>query len=863
MKRSVLRSTLVWSVLLAMGCSGGTGGCGGCTGAIPGGFPAAQRQANAITARLSPDGLTYFQNNLTNLISLVNKSGLTINVPCINASQKVLGFTVPVYACDLNPQFSCPAGSGGPGVPSSNGIPQCQAQAAINSATITPSNASDGSVNVAVSLQMTVNTGDIPVDVHIPLIGDVQCRVSYDTGNATFPVNVTLDLKVDPNWGNILGFNVMGIDLTQLIQANDLNINGGFPCNVLDIGFIKGTLVNLVTGLVNSKVGGIIDGFRCQACDSAGMCPTSPTDPTIVSTCDASSKLCYVDVNAHVCPPKELGIEGRVGVGTFLSAFGGSPDAKLDLYAVAGGVNADGTSTTKTDATGGLVLGIMGGTNSPSLSPCVPMLQPPTFPTPDPIDFDVAAMEAGLPPVTSYHAGLGVAGNFINKALFDVYASGTLCLNIDSSVSSFLSSSLFSTFLPSLGLLTHGQNAPLLIALRPKNPPQVRIGLGSTKTVGTNTVPDDPLLTVSMTQVQLDFYAFIEERFVRLFSIETDLSLPLSLKFDPVAGTVQPVLAGLDTALANTQALNSEILAEDPSELANLLPKLIGLVQPLLGSVLKPIALPTFSGLKLQIDSARGAMPDSSGASYQHLALFAELDVGQHLTARADTQARLVESTIPPVADVKAGRADPVVVIEASGMGARSLAFKGYEYSYRIDGGLWYPYTRNARLQVKAPVLGLQGRHQIEVISREIGVGATEDDTPAVVGFVVDYEAPKVRLDFDSGSNTVRTVAQDAVWPESALSYRYRIGSAGWSSEGVAKPFTSDELGGQPLSVEVTDGSGHSAVAVYNQAPTVRAPGSKLPTAGSSHLVGCTQAPASAWMLLLLALWLVRRQRRA
>jgi hypothetical protein len=491
------------------------------------------------------------------------------------------------------------------------------------------------------------------------------------------------------------------------------------------------------------------------------------------------------------------------------------------------------------------------------MSACVPPRMPPDITTPAPIDFDAAAQDPGLPPISSYHLGLGVSGPFINKTMYDVYSTGTLCLNVDSSVSTFLSSSLFAAFLPSLGLLTHGKDAPLMIALRPKYAPEVRIGKGSTKVENGAEVPDDPLLTISMKEVQLDFYLFIEERFVRLFSLQTDLSLPLSLKFDPVAGTVQPILAGLDSALTNTQAQNSELLAEDPRELANLLPKLIGLVQPILGSALQPIALPEFNGLKIQIDSARGAVPSVSGDGYQHLALFAQLAAGAPLASRVDTQAHLVETIIPSLEDVRLNRAFPKAIVAARGLGLQSKNFQGYEYSYRIDHGLWTPFTKQSQFEVSSPILGLQGQHQVEVIARQLGDATTEDDSPVVLPIVVDFEAPKVRFEVDATTHLIRTVAHDAVWASDHLTYRYRTGNGSWSSPGAALEYTEAELK-DGLDVEVTDGSGQVSTAHYGEKIIIPQKRAAQAAAG-----GCSQTTAPALALVLAALWLARRAKRA
>jgi len=63
----------------------------------------------------------------------------------------------------------------------------------------------------------------------------------------------------------------------------------------------------------------------------------------------------------------------------------------------------------------------------------------------------------------------------------------------------------------------------------------------------------------------------------------------------------------------------------------------------------------------------------------------------------------------------------------------------------------------------------------------------------------------------------------------------------------------------------VTDGAGHTSTATYNDQPlnpTSSANAKSAADASKGHL-GCAQTAAPTWMVLLLALWFVRRQRRA
>jgi hypothetical protein len=235
--------------------------------------------------------------------------------------------------------------------------------------------------------------------------------------------------------------------------------------------------------------------------------------------------------------------------------------------------------------------------------------------------------------------------------------------------------------------------------------------------------------------------------------------------------------------------------------------------------------------------------------------LYAKLAAGSPLAARVETQASVVQSVVPSFDDIRTNRAFPKAIIEARGLGLQSKNFKGYEFSYRIDKGLWSPFTKASRFEVSSPILGLQGHHQIEVIAREIGVGTSEDDTPVTLPFVVDFEGPKVRFEADSSSQTVRTVAHDAVWASDKLSYRYRVGNGSWSSPGAAIEYTESELK-DGLDVEVTDGAGQVTTAHFGDKIV-------LPQKRAAQAMGCSQTAAPALALVFLALWLARRARRA
>lgn len=862
------RATLTWLILIALGCgdTGGGLGCDGCGGCapIPGGFKG-QKANNAITAKVSSHTFRYLEQNITPLIQQFLGTGLSFDIPCMQAAE-IAGSKA--YVCDLR-KNQCASDD-----PAARAAGACRADAEIRSVAINPVTNAQGNAEVKVVLRLYVKTGRIPVRVPA-VICDVECNVSFDSARGSvkeLPIDVTLKMEISPDWGNILAVDVAGLDLVNAIEDDDIRFQSGsgfcsFVCGIADVGFIKGFLLDFLKGPIDEQVRTMVDSFRCRACGEPGpnQCPTSVRGTKSECRMDGNDPMyCWVKATQQ-CVPTLFGVEGRVDAGELLADFGGLPGTLLDVYAVAGGRSSDGKPAVREDK-GGLVIGVMGGSGAPVPSKCVPTQ--PWMPRSEPriVDYDKEAAAANLP---AYKVGLTVSDNFIDRTLHDAYSAGALCIGIDGSAIDLLSSGLFSTFLPSLGVLTQGRDVPLLIALRPRNPPQVRIGKGTTRTdAGGKVVPDDPLLTVTMNELNLDFYAFIEERYARLFTLTTNVKLPIALEFKTQNGvtSVLPVLGGLDTLLVGTTAGNSEMLAEDPQALADLIGSLIGLMEPVLAGALKPIDLPEMQGFKLKIppEGVRGVNPAIDG--FEHLGIFADLEIGVPFSHSLRTEARLVEAYVPSKAELLGpGRASPRVVVEARAEGLRPVGFRGYEYSWRLHGGLWSPWIQSDRFEIASPVLRLQGRHEIEVRAREVGMPDSTSAEPAALTFRVDYDAPTVKLVEDEEAGLVRTEARDRLSADDELEFAYRVAGGAWSGYGPARAFRIEELGLDPsLEVRVRDPAGHEASAWWGVPGDQLLRGRFAPAAAAPREdFGCGSAGAPLLGVLGLLALAGRRRSRA
>lgn len=882
MRRRKFTATTLWAALFVIGCGGGGLDCGdGCLASIPGGFDPSDREPSAVSVKLTKDGLVAIEDVVSDLVvDMLGASGF--DVPCSTMTQtfsfnnpvpvvppRTVSVDANVYLCDLDGVQGCTAADDTH--PSRESEMACRATMSVEGVRVSPVQNASGSVDVKVEVDLRVNTGNIPIQTErIEVFNwgcSVGCKARFDSDFKApdfLPVVATMRLRIDPNNHDLLSFDVPSIaDIAQAVQPADLRIskvdNGcnltDWVCPVINVDIVKNLIFQQLQGMIADELTKAVDGFRCLPCESGNACPSGAT---------CTDGLCYeVRNGVSECLPNMLGMEGRVKLGELLADFGGN-DAEFDMSLVAGGFSDQAKTKPSTWVqNGGLVLGMLGGTRPVASSMCVPAKAFTMPPLPDPMDFDaeLAKPSAGGGSVEGYHVGIGLGSRFLDKTMHDLWQAGGLCLDIGTEQVEMISSALFSTFVSSLKLLTQDKDVPMVLALRPLQAPRVRIGRGTLKQGPKGPVPDDPLLTVEIPDLHIDFYALIDERQARLFTLATDVALPLSLEFDALEGTVTPVLGALDALLTNSRGLNNKMLAEDPQALVAVIDSVIGLVQPMLGDALGPIVLPEVEGFALQVLDARGSVPKASGGGYEHLALFAKLaQPALPYSMRFHAHAKFVRLDIPTVDALRAG-VKPSVVIDASATGPQPRHFAGFEYSWRIDEGFWRPWTSDARLVVDPAVLRLQGRHSVDVRVRERGVVESTSLAPARVWFDVDWEAPSVSLVLDHERREVVTVAHDLVTPAHELSYRYRVGDGQWSAPGGVRAFSLFDLGEDPfLEVEVTDAAGLSSVARFGGLATEQPVEPLSKRASEPDSGGC--ATGAAGLLALLGLVGMTRRRR-
>jgi MYXO-CTERM domain-containing protein len=229
--------------------------------------------------------------------------------------------------------------------------------------------------------------------------------------------------------------------------------------------------------------------------------------------------------------------------------------------------------------------------------------------------------------------------------------------------------------------------------------------------------------------MELDFFASVNDQYVRVFTIVSDVRLPVGLQVTGM-GELQPVFGNIDDAFTNLSVKNSDAVTETPAELAQLFPNVLGLVLPQLSGGLSPIALPEIGGLKLAVNSITAVPQNTGGTDNSYLAIYANL-APTALAKPADTQVSLGHIARPDDATMK----NPKLWRKGLAPSVQ-LSFgdqANLEYSYRIDNGSWTPWSTNKTPTITSGVFWLPATHTVEVRAREVGRPETIDLSPVTL----------------------------------------------------------------------------------------------------------------------------------
>jgi MYXO-CTERM domain-containing protein len=778
------------------GCSGG--GCGGCGG--EGGTagppyvypPEAPVMQQAAQVHVTERGFDFIEENAGPLIgSLLGDGGLSF---CIG-KQDLAGIG------DIcGGAARCDDGSQG-----------CQLSAGLANIALTPETqpAAD---------RLNVSLG-IVLDERLSLgLAGANCWVDLDSPPEGVPVSANVYFNVGAPPGERVSIDLPSNEI--LFDAGSIDIGISGQSNAWDAiacgGLSLATLIVNIGDLIGGQLTGIIDEqlgtLLCRSCADGVACGDGQT---------CTDDVCYYS-GTQECAPLPLGTEMQVDIGSLLADFAPGLEAKLGiLFYLANYADAIGPAAAPYV---GLDLAAQAGfTSEPNA--CVPYQAPP--------DISRYAKSSGIntettPSGEGFALGIGLARRAIDFALWAVYNSGTLCLKVGSETVSQLSSGTFSALIPSINDLTGGDNTPMYLQLRPQQAPTAELGLGTISYEDDGTpVIEDPLITLHIDNLDIDFYIFAEDRYLRVFTLNTDVALPLGLDVN-ANNEIVVLLGDLTQALVRIEALNGELLKErEVNNIASLLPGLLGSLLPSLlgdGGLIDPIAIPDISGLKIVFPPGSFTSVDDG----EMLAVYADLALAPPegtLALRMPLQARIeaADITTLPQADVQrhldavrlgeqaldVNTLMPRVLIDVS---ARFPGYSGdFEFSYRVDGGLWSFWHRGETLHVVNPVLALQGEHLIEIRARQQDDSSTVGELTDSMVVVTDYGAPLVSL--ERSGDAVLVDVTDSVAADGQLMMRYRVNGGAWveTSGLVDRIDLTPYIGGNALvEVEATDGAGNS-----------------------------------------------------
>lgn len=828
--------------ILTMGACGNFGGCGAC-GAVqplPGGqLPANQTVEGGAQIRVTEAG---FQKLTSIVPAVLNQSlGAGFCVPSGGVGGSALG----AQYC-YNTQGTC--------------TPGCNVGVSLNNLSMQVVGNQTLRLNVAAT-----------VSASIPIRGTV---LGFSVGSCTVNINSpNLNGSLDIAFGIKPSNGELELRLAQInsFQFN-LNING---CGIL--GDIADIAADLLDDIIDSFVGEFVLDLLTPAINNIiqGFLP----DPLgIAGLMDVGNLL------EGVSPGTEALMEARIVPGGYVRLDGQSRGMSLGVIT---GMNADEDISTRT----GTRPDGVPFASEPSL--CVPPLPTPNFGAP-PASLPLTARSTfalnaagafdGMPDPTADLA-MGMSETFLDLAGHHLVTSGAMCMGVGTSLIDQLNVGTIGILVPSLAELTSDTGKdPLLLVTRPQQAVDFAIG--------DNTMAS-PALTIGLHNFEVDFYAFLYERYVRAFTLSLTMNIGVNLEFEQMAGMpamIKPTLVGISADQVQLTVLNSQFVRETPQHLEMVLPSVFDLVTPLLGN-LPSIEVPTFAGFSLNNLSIQKvttsqdeflALYASLGASAMMRQLGTQDPFARAAVAEMDKslgnpqpqstgRARYLTTVTPAPEKIRdaltqvAGGAMPEVTFEVERYDA---AGRELEWTYNLNGGLYHPFQTVAgnTLVVRDPAFAWQGKYAVGLKSRVKGDYRTvkyENETPVII----DSVGPKVLTDkLFWDEDTLRVPMWDIV---SEHTIEYAFGKPGEDApssawfKGASAELTRAELGNYVVNSELVvfarDEAGNVTIALV------------APFHGQSGSSGCAcdagGVPSTGSLALVLVVGLVvfggsRRRRQ-
>jgi MYXO-CTERM domain-containing protein len=704
------------AVLMIVAASGCSGSCQNPLTPLPAPLPQSQIVEGGVQVRITPTGLV----TVTHALESILNQTLLGNGVCIPGVVKYDPGTLFPYIDACYQKNACDGGQMG-----------CRLDLTLDSASLAAADGDTLRADVVFDASSSV-----PVHAYYSL---------FDVGSCTFDASikgghliVDVDIGVDGASGNItLGLGAIDtVNLDNLdLSSPDCGVLADILSAVVDVAnflFNAPLIGNLVKGLVAGPLNTFIQGFL----------------------------------------PRPLGLEGVLDVGALLSSLVPGVSGKIEVHGVPGGyaglpaggislgvnvgLNADRDPTTR------------GPTDSSQPALCVPQWSAPDLSAPPASLPRTARGTFALAPVAEFQGSpdpaadvaVGVSQTVLDLAGHHIVSSGALCLSLGSSLTPQLNLGTVGILVPSLAQLGKGME-PIQLVLRPTAPITFDIGDGTTTS---------PFLTAHLQNLEIDFYPLLFERYTRAFTVGASLDVGINLTFmldKNNQAVIVPALVGLDASKIHVTVSNTDLLRESPTQLQTVFPTLINLVLPLLSSALPDFPVPSFSGF--MIGDLKLAHVTSAQDDFLAVTGSLAMAAGKpRPAARATTEARVVRTSAPPLADLRAGVL-PEVELELGGTAPDGAPL---EWQWNLDGGMWRPFADSPRLVISDPALALEGRHGIQVRARAVGRYDTTDVDGVEVDVVIDSIPPRILGDAPRRDGDAIVVeAHDLVSADAELGY--------------------------------------------------------------------------------------------
>lgn len=683
---------VIVAILIASGCGGG--GCSGCgISPIPGGFNYAKRTTNAGQLRVSTTGITKITRDPAALLGPLLGTG----------SGGVIEFPAPV-SCGGSTPICCDDNG--------NAIPNCgpididltlMAGDAPRLA-LTP----NGTSALNVQILARVKTAH---PLAVTILGS-HCTIAINTeGDNTPPdMKITTTVAFSQDANNVTGINASGTAINQL-DAGDLTFGGDLLCYVAN--FIP---VSTITGMLVTPIEDAINGATCRACDASTTCAPGATCTSGTCTFTAGG----------ACE-QELGIDGRMAGSSLFGSLSPGTTGGLDLYEVVGGyalTNENG---------GGISLGLLGGMQAGGTprDQCGPVSPDVTI-LPAAARSNYFAGNTRPDDASAFDVAIGLHKSELAELATGGYNGGLFCLTIGHNTVAQLTTDTIGLLSRSLGKLVE-TNSPMAIGLRPQSAPTIGLGTNTFTTSGTTRTLTDPLLDIKFTAMEIDFFAQVNDQYIRVFTVVSDVHLPVGLDVG-ANGTLTPVLGDVADAFTNLTVKNSDAVTETPADLAALFPTLLNLVLPQLSGGLSPISLPKLGGLELSVVGLTAVDDKDADGVGDYLGIFANLVPATMTRQHVKTTFDIVSIEEPDAAIAKSptkwrGARGPAVTLS---LGAIAES-RPLEFQIRVDDGSWTAWSPNPRPVLKPQSFWLPGVHKIEARARLVGDPNSADPVPALL----------------------------------------------------------------------------------------------------------------------------------